>query len=115
MHVIVAEFRTRPDRAEALGRVLDRQARNSVEREPGCLVFDVCQDEDPTKFLLYEVYRDRAAIEAHRKTAHYAQFRAASAPLILERRVRIIRRRPVAGSGASGSRGRPGRRATRRR
>jgi len=42
--------------------------------EPGSLRFDALQEDDnPQHFLLYEVYRDRAAREAHRQTPHFQQ------------------------------------------
>jgi quinol monooxygenase YgiN len=42
--------------------------------EPGCLRFEVLQDpEQPTHFVVSEVFADRAAFEAH-------QHRAASSP-----------------------------------
>jgi autoinducer 2-degrading protein len=45
-------------------------------REPGVLRFDVVQErEDPTRFVLVEVYRNSAAHSAHRETAHYATWR----------------------------------------
>ena len=38
----------------------------SVRDEPGCLRFDVLQDNaDPDHFFFYEVYRDEAAFQAH--------------------------------------------------
>jgi (4S)-4-hydroxy-5-phosphonooxypentane-2,3-dione isomerase len=40
--------------------------------EPGCLRFDVLQaSDDPTRFVLYEAYRDASAAAAHKETAHY--------------------------------------------
>ena len=57
-------------------------ARNSV-REPGIARFDFVQHaEDPTRFVLVEVYRDEAATEAHRETAHYAKWRDTVAPMM---------------------------------
>ena len=45
-------------------------------REPGVLRFDVVQQlDDPTRFVLVEVYRDSQAHAAHRETAHYAAWR----------------------------------------
>jgi len=50
--------------------------------EPGVLRFDVLQSaEDPASFLLYEVYRDEAAAQAHKQTAHYQAWRQAVEPL----------------------------------
>jgi len=51
-------------------------ARGANEDEPGCLRFDVIQDaHDPNRIYLYEVYRDDAALEAHRKAPHYLKWR----------------------------------------
>ena len=44
--------------------------------EPGNLRFDVLRDaEDPTRFLLVEVYADAEGPVAHKATPHYAQWR----------------------------------------
>ena len=61
-------------------------AGNSV-REPGIARFDVIQQtDDPTRFLLVEVYRDEAATKAHKETAHYAKWRDTVAPMMKEPR-----------------------------
>ena len=46
-----------------------------VQTEPGCVRFDVHQSrEERRKFLLYELYRDDAALEAHRRTPHFLDY-----------------------------------------
>jgi quinol monooxygenase YgiN len=46
--------------------------------EPGVLRFDVLQQaDDPTRFVLVEIYREPAAQAAHRETSHYAEWRDA--------------------------------------
>ena len=51
-------------------------AVGSNNDEPGCLRFDVLQDnEDPNKLHLYEVYQDEAAVEAHRNAPHFVKWR----------------------------------------
>ena len=50
-------------------------ARGSNNNEPGCLRFDVLQDNsDPYRIHLYEVYQDEAALEAHRHAPHYLKW-----------------------------------------
>ena len=57
-------------------------ARNSI-REPGIARFDVVQQtDDPTRFVLIEVYRDEEATKSHKETAHYAKWRDAVAPMM---------------------------------
>jgi (4S)-4-hydroxy-5-phosphonooxypentane-2,3-dione isomerase len=57
-------------------------ARNSI-REPGIARFDVVQQmDDPTQFVLVEIYRNEAATKAHKETAHYAEWRDTVAPMM---------------------------------
>ena len=45
-------------------------------KEPGNLRFDVLQNaDDPSKFLIYEVYESEEAVAAHKKTVHYLEWR----------------------------------------
>lgn len=61
-------------------------ARNSVE-EPGVIRFDVVrQEDDPTRFLLIEIYRSSADPARHKETAHYAAWRDAVEPMMAEPR-----------------------------
>ena len=46
-------------------------------KEPGCLFYAAHQHrEDPRKFLVYEQYKDDAALDAHRNSAHFQQYAA---------------------------------------
>ncbi len=74
------------DGVEAFRRAARLNADSSV-REPGVARFDVIQSiDDPTRFVLVEVYRDAAAVAAHKETAHYLAWRDAVAPLMAEPR-----------------------------
>ena len=42
---------------------------------------------DPTHVLLVEVYRDEAAVAAHKETAHYATWRQTVEPMMARPRV----------------------------
>jgi hypothetical protein len=53
MYVLLAELKVQPDKVEDFGRLIDQQAKDSLERERDCHQFDVCQHEtDPHVFLL---------------------------------------------------------------
>ena len=82
MIVRTIEVQVKPERtAEFIAASLDNH-RGSLA-EPGVLRFDVLQSaEDPASFLLYEVYRDEAATQAHKQTAHYEAWRKAVEPLM---------------------------------
>ena len=75
-----------PEGVDAFRDASVENARHSVE-EPGIARFDVIQQQDdPTRFLLIEVYRNAAAVAAHKETAHYLRWRDAVAPLMGEPR-----------------------------
>lgn len=87
---IVVDFEVEPTDAGRFRALIHENARISTSQEPGCLQFDVLTAEDrPECFLLYEIYRDQAAFEAHLRTAHFHKFDRESAPLV---RKKVIRR-----------------------
>jgi (4S)-4-hydroxy-5-phosphonooxypentane-2,3-dione isomerase len=46
-------------------------------KEPGCLFYTVHQHmTDPRKFLVYEQYKDEAALEFHRNSPHFQEIAA---------------------------------------
>lgn len=82
MFVVCVYLHVREDQREAFLEATRENARNTI-REPGNLRFDVIeQADDPTRFMLYEVYRDEDGFLAHKQTAHYAAW-AETAPAML--------------------------------
>jgi autoinducer 2-degrading protein len=79
LYALFVKVNLKPEFVEAyLAAVVAFDAKGSIENEAGCVRFDVIRDEgDPSRVYLYEVYADKAAFEAHGKTAHIAQFREA--------------------------------------
>ncbi len=74
VHVFV---HVKPDQIEAFKSASMENARNSI-REPGIARFDVIQrQDDPTRFVLVEIYRTPDDPGKHKETAHYAQWRDA--------------------------------------
>ena len=74
--VVIARLRAAPDRADALAALLIEQADAVRRAEPGCLLYRVHRaTDDADVFLFYEVYADDAAFEAHRSSAHLAEYR----------------------------------------
>lgn len=81
MIVLSVTFTVEPARVEAFRAAVLGQAAQSLANEAGCLRFDVATDpEDETRFLLYEIYTDEAAVAAHRETGYYADFRGTVDP-----------------------------------
>lgn len=87
MHIVLVQVTVKRDMLEEFERALLHNARESVARDPGCLRFDVCQQaDDPTRFILVEVYRDADAPTRHKETAHYTTWRDAVADMMAEPR-----------------------------
>jgi len=62
-------------------------------KEPGCLLYIGHQStEDPRKFLFYEQYKDEAALQAHRDSAHFQQYVIGGLDKIMEHRSRDLYR-----------------------
>ena len=89
MLIVHVHVHVKPAFVEAFKEATVENARNSV-REPGVARFDVIeQADDPTRFLLCEVYRSHNAIEQHRATTHYARWRDTVADMMAEPRTRV--------------------------
>ena len=72
MFAIVVRQKIRPQHLDEYLAVITNHARRSATEEPGCLRFDVVQrQDDPTEVHLYELYRDRAALDAHGQTPRF--------------------------------------------
>ena len=85
-----------PEYREAFVQATLENAQSTIQ-EPGNLRFDVIeQADDPNRFVLYEVYRDEAGMNAHKETPHYARWRDAVAPWMIEPRrgVKYVSRFP---------------------
>ncbi|MGQ9902996.1 MAG: putative quinol monooxygenase [Anaerolineae bacterium] len=86
MIVVHVHVHVKPDCVEAFKQATVENARHSVQ-EPGIARFDVLQQaDDPTRFILVEVYRTADAPARHKETAHYAAWRDTVAEMMAEPR-----------------------------
>lgn len=86
MIVAHVHVHVKPDCIEAFKQATVENARHSVQ-EPGIARFDVLQQaDDPTRFILVEVYRTPDAPARHKETAHYATWRDTVADMMAEPR-----------------------------
>lgn len=86
VHVFV---HVKPDQLEAFETATIENARNSI-REPGVARFDVIrQQDDPTRFVLVEVYRTLDDPGRHKETAHYQKWRDTVADMMAEPRTSV--------------------------
>ena len=83
VHVFV---HVKPESVEAFQAATRENAAHSL-REPGIARFDVCQrEDDPTRFVLVEVYYTEDDPAKHKETAHYQQWRDTVEPMMAEPR-----------------------------
>ena len=76
MHMIMVRLEVKAERLDDFLKLATFNATQS-RKEPGNLRFDLVRSLTiPTRFALYEVYLDDAAVQAHMATAHYARWRA---------------------------------------
>jgi len=89
MFIVHVHVEVKPDQVEAFKAASLANANASV-KEPGIARFDVIQQQDdPTRFVLVEVYCDADAPAQHKGTAHYAAWRDAVANMMASPRYAV--------------------------
>ena|SRR5215469_1737194 len=89
MLIVHVHVHVLPEHIDAFREVTSENAGNSI-KEPGIARFDVLQNsEDPSRFILVEVYRSPAAPAAHKETAHYQVWRDRVAGMMAEPRTSV--------------------------
>jgi len=92
MFVLSVDLRIKPENVESFTAKAIENAAAS-RKEPGCRQFDVLVDpKDRTKILLYEVYADEKAFDAHQQTAHFKAYVTDAVPLLASRERHIWKR-----------------------
>jgi quinol monooxygenase YgiN len=86
MLAITVRFHIEPLHETAFVERVQRQAKDTLDREVACRQFDVCRNpQNPREFFLYEIYDDEAAFAAHLKTPHFVTFDADTRTWIAEK------------------------------
>ncbi len=89
MFIVHVFVHVKPDQVEAFKSATVLNAQSSLQ-EPGVARFDVIQQvDDPTRFVLVEVYRDEDGAAAHKETPHYQLWRDTVADMMAEPRTSI--------------------------
>jgi len=89
MFIVHVHVYVRPEYVDAFCEATLENARRSV-REPGIARFDVIQQlDDPTRFVLVEVYRTSEDPARHKETAHYQTWRDTVAEMMAEPRTSV--------------------------
>lgn len=86
MLIVHVHAHVKPEFVETFREATLENARHSVH-EPGIARFDVIQQlDDPTRFILVEVYRTPDDPARHKETAHYQKWRDTVAEMMAEPR-----------------------------
>ena len=86
MVIVHVHIHVKPEFVEDFRTATSENARCSLE-EPGVARFDVMQSvDDPTRFVLVEMYRTPEDPARHKETAHYQTWRDAVADMMAEPR-----------------------------
>ena len=88
MHIVLVLVTVKPEMLDGVRAALLHNARESVAHDPGCLRFDVSQQQDdPTRWVLHEVYDAPDAHAAHRQSPHFLAYDAVAARALIEKTV----------------------------
>jgi autoinducer 2-degrading protein len=89
MFIVHVQIHVKTEFIEAFKQATLANARESV-KEPGVARFDIVQQQDdPSRFVLVEVYRSVEANAAHKETKHYFAWRDIAAPMMAEPRTSV--------------------------
>ena len=83
MFVVTVNFVIVPEHREEFAKAMYEQARNSLDLEADCYVFEVSVDTDnECSFFLYEKYTDAAAFDVHLESRHFIDFNERVTPWV---------------------------------
>ena len=90
--VLVVNIRIKPENVDKwLPMALENM--RAARKEPGCKQFEVLVDpKDRTKVMLYEIYDDEKAFEAHQATPHFKKYLAEAVPLLAHRERQVFKK-----------------------
>jgi len=72
---LVVKLKIKADSIDKFMQAAKVNGKAARETEPGCRTFEILQDaNDPTSAMLYEVYDNEAAFEAHQQTPHFKKY-----------------------------------------
>ncbi len=85
MVVLVVTWMARVGRESDVAGVFSKLTEES-RKEPGCAMYLVHRHKtEPRRFLVYEQYKDDAALEAHRASSHFLQYAKKELPKSADR------------------------------
>src|SRR5438270_2429298 len=90
MHILIVHAQIKPEFIDAFKAATLINAQNSI-KEPGVARFELLQQQDdPARFVLYEVYRNADAPAKHKESAHYNSWLATVNEMFVAPRTRAF-------------------------
>lgn len=90
MHIVHVFIHVKADKVQEFETATMENARNTA-KEPGVARFDLIrQSDDPTRYVLLEVYRTVDDHGRHKETPHYKKWQQIAEPMMAEPRTRIF-------------------------
>jgi (4S)-4-hydroxy-5-phosphonooxypentane-2,3-dione isomerase len=88
MHIVLVLLTVKSELLQEFEQSLLHNARESVKKDPGCVRFDVSQQyDDPTRWVLHEVYDSPDAHAAHRQSPHFLAYDAVATRAVVDKTV----------------------------
>ena len=86
--VLAVTWLAKPGEEQRIEQIL-RTLTELSRAEPGCIQFQAARSiEDPRRFLLFEVYKDSGAVQAHTESDHFKRYVTEQASPLLDARER---------------------------
>ena len=88
--VLIVNIKVKPENVDAFMKKCLENAR-AARNEPGCRQFEVLVDpKEREKVMLFEIYDDEKAFEAHQQTPHFKKYLAEAVPLLASRERQVF-------------------------
>ena len=88
-YVRIAEIEVDPSQLEAYKAAVKEQIEEAVRLEPGVLaLYSVADKDDPTHVLVFEMYADVEAYNAHLETAHFKKYKVTTQDMVKSLKLR---------------------------
>lgn len=85
MIVLAVTWQAKTGHEKEVATLFEKLTKES-RREPGCLMYQVHRHkEKPGLFFIYEQYKDEAALDAHRNSAHFLDYARKQLPAVADR------------------------------
>jgi quinol monooxygenase YgiN len=86
--VRIAELEIDLSQLQAFTTIVKEEMSDSIRLEPGVwAIYAVAERDNPSKLRFFEIYADEAAYNAHRESAHFRKYVAATQSMIKSRKL----------------------------